>query len=108
MVWKTFEQHVVNDMAPLVAKGLDVSVTRLSSGSRAYSIDKNHIGMKLAGAVLDEVFTSSSGDDSNKHTTFRQGSSVSAVAYFKEVLVLPRQQLVLLRSRVAQEKSHRL
>ena len=90
-VWNNFEDYIINTLAPKVAKGLTVTVQRLSQGSRAYFIDENHIGMKLAGEVLDEVFPSARDGDGmhyNTHTTFRQGSSVSAVAYFKEVLDL--------------------
>ena len=79
-VYDSLVAHVAA-VSPSLAPGLSVSVRRLSQGGRAYTADREGVGMRTAGEVLDELFE-------KNHTTFRQGSSINAVGDFKEILGL--------------------
>lgn len=58
-----------------------MSLKQLNGGATAYVADREGMGFRVVSEVLDEVYE-------KKHTTTREGGSINAVTFFKEIVGL--------------------
>ena len=79
-IWDALVAHV-DTVGPTLARGAKVSLKQLNDGATAYVADREGMGFRVVSEVLDEVYE-------KKHTTTREGGSINAVTFFKEIVGL--------------------
>ena len=76
--WRMLDDYITQ-LAPKQAFGCTVKLTKMGEGNKAYTADRNSVGTKVVGEVLDEVYGA-------KHIVYRMGGSVPVTGFLYETL----------------------